>query len=82
MKADMPKNLFDILLFVILITSYAVVIFALYLCQVSAATQEEIPFDHVIIDSNGPDNMHSKSVGDINGRGWGQVSTLDNVKRL
>jgi chitodextrinase len=29
-----------------------------------------VPFDHVVIDHNGPSNMHSKAVGDINGDGF------------
>jgi hypothetical protein len=38
-------------------------------CQRSATTPEIIPFEHVIVDQNGPASPWGKSVGDINGDG-------------
>ncbi len=36
----------------------------------AALTEAGIPFEHVIIDDHGPENPHTKTIGDINGDGY------------
>jgi chitodextrinase len=41
------------------------------LCVASSQTlPPHIPFNHIVIDTNGPRSIHSKGVGDINGDGF------------
>ena len=35
-----------------------------------AAAPAEIPFKHIVVDDDGPTDMHSKAVGDLNGDGF------------
>jgi len=40
---------------------------------------EEIPFEHVIIDEDGPENPHTKAVGDVNGDGFVDILVASSV---
>ena len=46
-----------------LLVTFLIIIFT---CPVFA---NELSFGHLVVDSNGPANMHIKSVGDLNGDG-------------
>ena len=46
-------------------------ILGLSLCIAApGSARAEIPFQHVVVDDDGPMDMHSKGIGDINGDGF------------